>query len=178
MSSEDQSDILEGQQCPVCSEKSLTLTERDMEVPYFGKVYLFSMSCSKCDYHMADVECEQKHDPTKYTFEVSCEDDLKVRVVKSSEATVKIPHITTITPGPASIGYISNIEGIFNRVKHEIEVARDRAEEEEDRKKAKNLLKKITRIMWGQESQKIIIEDPSGNSAIISDKAVVEKLKK
>ena len=103
---------------------------------------------------------------------------MKVRIVKSSEATVKIPHITTITPGPASNGYITNIEGIFSRVKHEIEVVRDTAEEDEDRKKAKNLLKKITRIMWGQESQKIIIEDPSGNSAIISDKAVVEKLKK
>ena len=31
--------------------------------------------------------------------------------------------------------------------------------------------------MWGKQKQKVIIEDPSGNSAIISDKAVVEKLK-
>jgi len=169
---------IDNQPCPVCGQKALVLTERTMEVPYFGKTSLFSMTCSNCKFHKADVECLDKKEPCRYTFEIAREDDIKVRVVKSSEATVKIPHITTITPGPASIGYISNIEGIFNRVKHEIEVARDTAEEEEDRKKAKNLLKKITRIMWGQESQKIIIEDPSGNSAIISDKAVVEKLKK
>jgi C4-type Zn-finger protein len=31
--------------------------------------------------------------------------------------------------------------------------------------------------MWGQEKLKLIIEDPSGNSAIISDKAVKSKLK-
>jgi C4-type Zn-finger protein len=31
--------------------------------------------------------------------------------------------------------------------------------------------------MWGQDTLKIIIEDPSGNSAIISDKAVKSKLK-
>ena len=50
-------------------------------------------------------------------------------------------------------------------------------EDEESKKKAKNLLKKITRIIWGQEKQKIIIEDPSGNSAIISDKAIKGPLK-
>ena len=167
----------EKQQCPMCKQKELVLTERFVDVPHFGKTALFSMSCSNCKFHKADVESLDRKEPCRYTFEISSEKDLNVKVIKSSEATVKIPHITTITPGPASIGYISNIEGIFNRVKHQIEVAMDTAEEEEDKKKAKNLLKKITRIMWGQESQKIIIEDPSGNSAIISDKAVKEKMK-
>ena len=31
--------------------------------------------------------------------------------------------------------------------------------------------------MWGKEKQMVIIEDPSGNSAIISDKAVKSGLK-
>ena len=30
--------------------------------------------------------------------------------------------------------------------------------------------------MWGKEKLKIIVEDPSGNSAIISEKAVKSKL--
>ena len=102
---------------------------------------------------------------------------MKIRIVKSSEATVKIPHISTITPGPASVGYVSNIEGLLKRVKHQIEVLRDEAEEKTDRKKAKNMLKKLQKVEWGQEKLKIIIEDPSGNSAIISDKATIEKLK-
>ena len=102
---------------------------------------------------------------------------MKVRVVKGSEATVKIPHITTITPGPASQGFVTNIEGILNRVKYQIETARDTAEDNSDKKKAKNLLKKLMKIMWGQEKQKIIIEDPSGNSAVISDRAEKSTLK-
>ena len=57
------------------------------------------------------------------------------------------------------------------------ETARDTAEDNADKKKAKNMLKKIMKIMWGQEKQKIIIEDPSGNSAIISDRAEVGTLK-
>ena len=40
------------------------------------------------------------------------------------------------------------------------------------------MLKKLIRIMWGQEKTKIIIEDPSGNSAILHEKAVKEKLGK
>ena len=148
----EQLEKIDKEPCPICREKTLILAEKLVEVPYFGKLSLFSMSCEKCKFHKADVECLEQREPCKYTFEIAKEDDMKVRIVKSSEATVKIPHITTITPGPASNGYITNIEGIFSRVKHEIEVVRDTAEEDEDRKKAKNLLKKITRIMWGQES--------------------------
>ena len=163
--------------CPLCHEKTLILTEREVEVPFFGKLYLFSMTCNSCKYHKADVEAIDQKEPVKYEFEISKEDDMKVRVVKSSEATVKVPHISTITPGPASQGYITNIEGILNRIKYQIETLRDTAEDEEDKKKAKNMLKKLTRIMWGQEKQKIIIEDPSGNSAIISDRAVKSSFK-
>lgn len=167
----------EQQPCPLCYQKTLILTERETEVPYFGKVYLFSMTCSNCKYHMADVEATEQKEPVKYEFEISSEEDMKVRVVKSAQATIKLPHLATITPGPASQGYVTNIEGILNRVKYQIESLKDMEEDEKDKKKAKNLLKKITRIMWGHEKQKIIIEDPSGNSAIISDKAVKMPLK-
>ncbi len=173
----EENEELSGEICPLCRQKSLVLSEEEKEVLYFGRVYLFSMSCSNCKYHKADVECVEKHESSKYTFDITSEEDMKVRVVKSSEATVKIPHITTVTPGPASNGYITNIEGVLSRVKKEVEGLRDSAEEQEDREKAKNLLKKITKIMWGRQNQKIIIEDPSGNSAIISDKAVKAQLK-
>ena len=135
------------------------------------------MSCSACKYHKSDVEAVEEQEPIKYVFEVASEEDLKVRVVKSSEATVKIPHITTIEPGPASQGFVSNIEGILNRVKHQVESLRESSEDDSDKKKAKNILKKLQKVMWGQEKLKITIEDPSGNSAIISDKAEKSKLK-
>jgi len=171
-------ETLDNQPCPLCHKKTLTLTEEETEVPYFGKASIFSMTCSNCKYHKADVEATEKKEPVKYSFEIGSEKDMNVRIVKSSEATIKIPHITTITPGAASQGFVTNIEGIFRRVKHQTEVLRDTAEDKADRKKAKNLLKKIDKIMRGQEKCKIIIEDPSGNSAIISDKAEKSSLKK
>lgn len=169
--------LLKGQQCPICSKKTLTLVEEDMEIPYFGKCYLFSMSCSSCKFHKADVESDGSKEPCKFVFEIEGEKDMTVRVVKSSEAVIKIPHMISIEPGPASLGFITNIEGLLNRVKDQIESTRDSEEDPALKKKAKNMLKKLNKAMWGQEKLKIIIEDPSGNSAIISDKAVKSKLK-
>ena len=156
----------------------MTLIEDETEVPYFGKIYIFSMTCSNCKYHKADVESAEEREPCKYTFEISSEEDMKVRIVKSGRATVKIPHMMSIDPGPASNGFVTNIEGILNRMKHALEIARDDAEDPADKKKAKNMMKKLGRIMWGKEKVKLIIEDPSGNSAIISEKAEKSKLKK
>lgn len=173
---EEQPEALSGQTCPICNAKTLTLMESEKEIPFFGKVYIFSMNCSSCKYHKADVESIEKRDPCKFTFEISSEADLSVRIVKSGEATVKIPFIMTMEPGPSSNGYVTNIEGILNRVKHAIESARDAEEDEEAKKKAKNMLKKLQKVMWGQDTLKITIEDPSGNSAIISDKAIKGKL--
>lgn len=163
--------------CPLCSQKTLLLTERKIEIPYFGNVYLFSMTCESCKYHKADVESIEQKEPVKYEFEISGEDDMKVRVVKSSEAVVKLPHLASITPGPASQGYVTNIEGILNRIKYQIEAAKEMEEDDLEKNKAKALLKKVTRIAWGQEKQKIIVEDPSGNSAIISERAIKSPLK-
>ena len=173
---EDEKEILEGQDCPMCHSKNLTLMEAKKEVPYFGEIYVFSMPCSNCNYHKADVEPVNKQEPAKYTLEIDGEDDLKIRVVRSGQSTIKIPHITTVTPGPASNGYVTNVEGILKRIIHEIETIKDSEEDKPAKKKAKNMLKKLNKVMWGQEKLKLIIEDPSGNSAIISEKAEKKKL--
>ena len=174
-----ETEILEGQQCPMCNETKATLTQHERKIPFGDKevlVYMYSLTCENCKYHVSDLEFAEAQEPVKYTIEIDKEDDMKIRVVKSAEATVKIPHIVTIESGPQSQGYVTNIEGLLKRVQQIIEQARDSAEDDEDKKKAKNLLKKLTRIMWGQEKQKIIIEDPTGNSVIISEKAVKSKL--
>ncbi len=171
-------DQLKNQPCPVCHASKLILTEQDYNVPYFGKCYLMAMHCESCGYKMSDIETEEAKDPIRYTFEVKNKKDLNVRVVKSGQATIKIPTLKmSVEPGPASEGYVSNIEGVLEKFKKVIESERDAAEDEDVKKNAKNLLKKLWKIELGEMPIKIIIEDPSGNSAIISDKAIIEKLK-
>lgn len=169
---------LTNQQCVLCGERKLTLREEEVEIPYFGRVFVLSMDCSACGYRKADVEPAEPKEPCRYTLEVTSEADLSIKIIKSAEATVKIPRIMTIESGPASEGYITNVEGLLERVKSMIQSAAD-AEGEDDpaaKTKGKNLIKKLNNALVGRESLKIIIEDPSGHSAIISDKAQKNKL--
>ena len=172
-------DKLEKQKCPVCGEEKLTLLEDEMDIPYFGKTYIFSMKCDSCNYAQSDIEAEETKDPCKIEFTVENKKDLSVRIVKSSEGSVKIPQLKmSVDPGVASEGYVSNVEGLLERFKKILESERDNADDEDVRKKAKNLLKRLWKIELGEEKVKMIFEDPSGNSAIISEKAVVSRLKK
>ena len=107
------------------------------------------MDCTSCDYHMADVETDNAGKPVKYTLDIENENDLNIRIVKSSQAKIKVPRLIEITPGPVSSGYVTNVEGILNRIKKVIESLK----EDEDpaiRKKAKNQMKKIQRVLWGR----------------------------
>lgn len=167
---------LKGQKCTFCGEKKLTLREEEVDIPHFGRVFVLSMDCSGCGYRKADVEPAEKKEPCKYTLEVTSDEDMNIKVVKSGEATLKIPHVITIEPGPASEGYISNIEGVLERVKQIIQSSVEGEEDEAARKKAKNLVKKLNKVILGREKLKIIIEDTSGHSAIISDKAQRSKV--
>jgi len=176
--SSEEAEVLGGEMCPFCHEKKLVLMDMKKEIPFFGVAFIFSMDCSGCGYHKADIEAEKPQEPCKYTIELTSEEDMKIRVVKSSCANVKIPHVGDIMSGPSSNGYVTNVEGILNRMMKQLEIIRDNEEEEEEsRKKAKNMIKKLHKVIWGQEKQRLIIEDPTGNSAIISDKALREKMK-
>ena len=172
-------DELKNQQCPACGKHKLTLREEELDIPYFGKAFAFSMSCDECDFGKADVEADEEREPVKITFETSSEEDMKVRVIKSSHALVKIPTLRmNMEPGEGSDGFISNVEGLIGKFEKIIEEQRDTTDDNSVKKSAKNLLKKIWKIKLGDIPVKIVIEDPAGNSAIISDKAEVSKLKK
>lgn len=167
---------MKGQQCHFCNAKELTLREDEIDIPYFGKVYVLSMECTACGYRKADVEPAEEKEPCRYTIEVDSEEDMNIKVVKSGEARLKIPHVITMEPGPASEGYITNIEGLLERIKKMIQSAGDAEDDESAKKKARNLIKKLNKVILGREKLKIILEDETGHSAIISEKAQKTKL--
>ncbi len=172
--------VVTGETCPICGKKTLTLTEAERDIPFFGKVYLFSMNCSnpECKYSVSDVESEEVKEPSEYSLDVSKEDHLNARVIKSSNATVKVGRIMTITPGTASQGYISNIEGVLKRTQHALEMAYDMEDDNSNKKKLKNKIKKLRKVLYGNEPITITISDPTGNSAIIHEDVVKKTLKK
>ena len=167
---------LAGQQCTFCGEKKATLREDEIDIPHFGRVFVFSMHCDACNAHQSDVEPAEQKEPCRFTLEVTSDQDLNIKIVKAGEAVVKIPHVITIEPGPAAQGYVTNVEGLIERVKGVIESTAESEEDPNAKKKAKNLVKKLNKVLVGREPLKIIIEDKSGHSAIISEKAQRSKL--
>ena len=170
----------EGEICPFCHKKTLQLIEQEIEIPFFGKGHIFSMICKnpECNYRKSDVEIFERGDPAKWELKITEESDLSARIVKSSEATVKVSGIMNIEPGIASNGYITNVEGILQRVKNMLMTQKDSVEDDEEKKILQQHIKKINKAMWNGKGLTIKIEDPAGQSAIISEKAKKSKLGK
>tara|TARA_Y100000310_G_C20695119_1_gene825109 strand:- start:3157 stop:3672 length:516 start_codon:yes stop_codon:yes gene_type:complete len=168
---------LSGQDCMMCGKKDLTLHEEEIDIPHFGKTFVFGMFCNACGYRKQDLESAENKQGYEYTIEVDSEDDMSIKVVKASTGTLKIPRIITMEAGENSNGFISNIEGVIERVKKAIQSAADaESEDKAAKKKAKNMIKKLNNVVLGREKLKITLSDKSGNSAIISDKVTKKKL--
>jgi len=164
--------------CPVCGNNSLRVVLVENEIPYFGKVVISSSVCEICGYKLNDVFSVETREPLEYKLFVENEEDLMIRVVKSSSATIVIPDLgLKIEPGPLSQGYVSNVEGVLRRIE---DVFRGQVTVLEGKKKEKmkTLLKKLEKMIAGKEKFVLIIKDPLGNSAIISQKVKKRKLTK
>jgi len=163
--------------CPICGGKNtFKIFNNQLDIPYFGRVMETTMICDKCKYRKSDIIPLEVKEPKRYTLRVSNEEDLNKRVVRSSTGHIKIPELGfEVKPGPASEGYISNVEGVLNRLEDALKMLMKWADDEE-KKRGEEILKKIEDVKKGKENVTLVIEDPLGHSAIIGDGVKEEKL--
>mgnify|MGYP000129572320 CR=1 FL=1 len=161
--------------CPSCRRK-MRIEEYLYDMPMVGKVLIASGTCSYCGYKFSDVRLAEPRKPRKIVYDVKKPGDENALVIRASTASIKIPELgVEITPGPASRGYITTIEGIILDVIEKTKFlcsSPDAPKENCERKireleKARNVAKPFT----------IIIIDPEGVSAIISKKAQIIPLR-
>jgi zinc finger protein len=113
----------------------------------------------------------------EHKLEISSVDDMNIRVIRSSTAMIELPEFEIkIEPGSASEAYISNIEGVLVRISDVIEQADRFTENNEKNLKVKELLTRIEELRKGIGRATLILSDPMGNSAIISDKTKSREL--
>ena len=113
----------------------------------------------------------------RHTMKVSTADHMCTRVIRSTSGTVRIPEWgLDIEPGPASEGYVSNVEGILDRVERIVRMARKWAEKDEEVQRADELLAEIEAAREGKACFTLVIEDPLGNSAIVDSCVQIEPL--
>ena len=98
-------------------------------------------------------------------------EDLDVRVVRSMTGVLEIPGARRpYRPGPACEGFVTNVEGVLDRIAQAIRIAVTDGDETE-KERARVLLEKIECIKTGGLPVTLIIQDPMGNSVLVSDKA-------
>ena len=180
-SSEDNRDIfiVENQQCPVCAQEKATFSEYEIEDAYAGPIAIFTIKCNACGFKNSDLEFIEEGQPAEYSLDVESKEDLAIRVIKSGVCEITIPSFRiSVDSSMGSEGFISNVEGVLNRFKQQIELLKEDSDlDKVQRKKLKNILKGIEEVFAGEKKITIKLKDDSGNSAIISDKVVVKKIK-
>lgn len=161
--------------CPSCGREIRVLSSV-YEVPYFGNILLTSISC-ECGFKHADSIITEVKEPTRYTIKINSQ-NLFTKVIRSTSGTLRIPELgVDIEPGPASTAFITNLEGVLARIEEIVTTAKKWNSEDEEKVKRCNLiLKKIKETKEGDEELTLILEDPYGNSAIVSDEVFIEKM--
>jgi len=154
--------------CPSCDADSTLTSQTEYEVEHFGSVLLSVVSCGKCGYRHTDVMTLTEREPLALTATISSLEDLNMRVIKSGTATVTIREFgATITPGPYSEGYISNVEGILDRIQDALIFMLSTADGKR-LAKGEKMLKKFRAAKESKPHFTLTLKDPFGNSAIVS----------
>lgn len=155
--------------CPVC-QSEIEYKYQTEDIPFFSDILITTALC-ECGYRFTDTIILGEGDPVRWSIDVQSADDLNVRVVRSSRGTIRLPELgITIEPGPACEACITNIEGILWKIREIVENIQ-RSAGGEERERSDEVLMRIDRALAGTLPFTFILEDPSGNSAIISDTA-------
>jgi zinc finger protein len=143
-------------------------TQTEYHIEHFGSVLFSVAECQKCGYRHNDLISITKKEPVVLTAKINSLEDLNIRVIKSGTASVSIPEFkATITPGPYSEGYITNVDGMLDRIEDALTFMLSSAKGA-SAKKGERLLKRIHAAKEGKPRFTLVIKDPLGNSGLVS----------
>jgi len=159
--------------CPVCQTEIHYLYQTD-EIPYFSEILIISALCPSCGYRLADTQLLRNSEPSRWEVDIGTPDDMMIRVIRSTNGAITIPELgVRIDPGPACEGFISNVEGVLDRIGNVLESLLSWAETDDERGRIRSLQESLANVKEGKLAVTLVIEDLSGNSAIIADRAKI-----
>ncbi|ABU82282.1 ZPR1-related zinc finger protein [Ignicoccus hospitalis KIN4/I] len=161
--------------CPVCGKESMKVSIYSYDMPMIGPVIMVVGKCSECGYKFVDIRTWESKGDQKIEFKVEDEKDLNTLVLRSSTASLEIPELQAeLTPGPASQGFLTTVEGVLQRFKDIIEYLCKDAHDEKEKAECEKRLEVLKEMLEGKRKFTIIIRDPEGHSKIASEKAKEE----
>jgi len=159
------------EKCPLCGAES-ELHCVPYEIPFFGEIMIFTAVCASCGFRATDVMMLSEEKRERCEMVVSSAEDVNAIVVRSSSGSIEIPELGVSVEPKSGEAFISTVEGVLKRVENVVKML---SKDGTSKKRADEVLKQIDEIKSGKASMTLIIDDPTGNSAIIPNKEFFEK---
>lgn len=157
--------------CPACGG-DIQIVHHRLDIPHFPDLLIVSIACEACGYRHTDTIILGEGDPVRWTVHVEESGDLAIRVVRSTTGTIRIPELgLSVEPGTACEGFVTNIEGVLARFEQAVETILANPENEDEQAAALRVQETIGAAREVAFPFTVIIEDPAGNSMIVSEKA-------
>ena len=162
--------IEKNRKCPYCLKDTATMSfyttnEQD------NKIKISTVKCDSCMYKSNDTVYLDKKSPKKYILKISGIEDLDTKIIKSQDSDLEIVELgLSLESSIFSDGFITNIEGVLNKFLERLNILKE--ENSSKNAKIKDLKSKIQKVKKGELEITLILKDNSGNSKIISDKAL------
>ena len=153
--------------CPACGNPKITVNQTTQEIPYFGPIIILTIRCDVCGFKDNSIFPLKTQEPKTFIAKVDGVEDLKIKVIRSNTGFIKIPELgVEIKPGPYSQGFISNVEGLLDRIE---EVIKAKMADEKEESKAREFLLRLRDARDGKLPFTVVLKDPLGNSAMVSE---------
>lgn len=159
--------------CPMCRTAGhLTLLNSTINVPYFGDALETTLRCSHCGFRHADFMILGQKEPMRLSLRAETLEDLMVRVIRSNSGTIRIPELGFLAePTPLSESYVSNVEGVLDRAKDIFLTALQfHGDDPQKRALLERYIETYEACAAARKPFSLIIDDPFGNSAIVSER--------
>lgn len=164
------------QPCVSCGKKGVVNIVSSIDLPYLGAALQTTYLCRLCGFKHSDLITLESKGALKYEADIRTSEDLNLRVVRSNSGTVSIPELgVEIEPGLASESFISNAEGVLDRVEEVVGTLMSGAELDVH-EKCVSLLEKLRKMKDAELPFHLVVEDPFGNSAILGEGVKVTAL--
>lgn len=157
----------------MCRETGhVRLLSTTVNIPYFGDGLETTLRCDACGFRHADFMILSQKEALRLSLRADGEDDLRIRVIRSNSGTIRIPELGFVAePTPLSESFVSNVEGVLERARDILLTAVEFfGSDEEKLRLLHEYLEAYDRLVNGRQPFSLVIDDPYGNSAIVSDK--------
>ena len=162
--------------CPACGKGKLIIRSMIYSVPFFNELAMFNITCPECGFSHNDVFSAEQRKPSRFSLYVDDVSLLNVRVVRSGSGTYRFPEWgIDVEPGPAADSFITNVEGLLQRVRSVVETAASFSEHDSEKQRALEILEQMEAALNGEFSFTLVLEDPAGVSGILPDDMTLVK---